>query len=497
MKSFPLRACKVSVIRRELARYPATDAHLMQLAARIAVHPYSAVLVSGGAVASGLENRYSMIAYDPFLSFISKGQSCRIEAAGWSQVLHGDPLRLLDAACALFQPDFSLCVPPFAGGAVGYFAYDLKNVVEKLPTTAVDDLNLPDIFLFWPRRLLVHDRVRKRLVHLVFKYEPEDVSSAGGSEGVASDTDGFGAGPEAPLLFDEPDVPLAESAKTIDCRLDDLRSNFTHQDYLRAVSEVRRYIEAGDVYQVNLSQRFYLPLAGNPFELWSALFRLNPTPFHAYIQAVDHQVLSTSMERFLFRRGDYIETRPIKGTRKRGSTAEEDRLLREELCRSGKDDAELAMIVDLLRNDLGRVCRARSIRVLAHKRLESYQSVHHLVSIISGRLKEGISNGEVLRATFPGGSITGCPKIRAMEIIDELEPNVRHIYTGSIGYLGWHANMDLNIAIRTALIKDGVCYYSAGGGIVYDSTAEDEYRETLHKARSLFQVIDKLGRHPW
>lgn len=494
MKSMPVKARKVSVARRELAQNLATDAHFMQLAAQITGKPHSAVLLSGGAVESGLENRYSMIAWDPFLRFISKGQSCRIQEAERTQTLQGDPLQLLDDLFARFQPDFPLCTPPFAGGAVGYFAYDLKNVIEKLPTTATDDLHLPDIFLFWPRQLLIHDRVGKKLVHLVFRYEREDVSLSGDSPGIANSAGSHLEGPDSLLWLDEAQFPLTETSTVADFRVGDLQSNFAHEDYLRAVSRVRHYIRAGDVYQVNLSQRFCLPVAGNPFELWRALFQLNPTPFYAYIHADDHQVLSTSMERFLFRREDYIETRPIKGTRRRGNTPEEDRLLREELCRSRKDDAELSMIVDLLRNDLGRVCRARSIRVAEHKRLESYQSVHHLVSIVSGQLRAGTSYGEVLRATFPGGSITGCPKIRAMEIIDELEPNVRHIYTGSIGYLGWHANMDLNIAIRTALIKDGVCYYSAGGGIVYDSTEEDEYQETLHKARSLFQVIDKMGK---
>ena len=494
MKSTPFSACKVSVVQQELAQGLATDAQFMQLAAQISAKPCSAVLLSGGGVESGLENRYSMIAWDPFLRFLSKGQSCRLEKAGRVHTLQRDPLQLLDDLCAHFQPDFPLCMPPFSGGAVGYFAYDLKNVIEKLPTSAVDDLNLPDIYLFWPRQLLVHDRVRKRLVYLVFQYDRKNVSLPAHPQPVANRAGSLFAGSDSFLALDEASFPFTVTPKTVDFRVGDLQSNFAHEDYLHAVSRVRHYIREGDVYQVNLSQRFRLPVAGDPFELWSALFQLNPTPFYAYIRAGDHQVLSTSMERFLYRRGDYLETRPIKGTRKRGHTSEEDRLLREELCRSRKDDAELSMIVDLLRNDLGRVCRARSIRVVAHKRLESYQSVHHLVSIVSGQLRAGVSYGDLLRATFPGGSITGCPKIRAMEIIDELEPNVRQIYTGSIGYLGWHDNMDLNIAIRTALIKDGVCYYSAGGGIVYDSTEEDEYQETLHKARSLFQVIDKMGK---
>jgi para-aminobenzoate synthetase component 1 len=273
-----------------------------------------------------------------------------------------------------------------------------------------------------------------------------------------------------------------------------LQSNFSHEAYLHAVRKARHYIREGDIYQVNLSQRYQFELAGDTFQLWKSLFNMNPAPFYAYIQAGDHQVLSTSMERFLYRRGSYIETRPIKGTRKRGRSADEDEALKRDLLQDPKEDAELSMIVDLSRNDLGRVCSARTIEVSEHKRLETYQNVHHLVSIVTGRLQTGTSYGEILRATFPGGSITGCPKIRAMEIIDELEPHVRQVYTGSVGYLGWHENMDLNIAIRTALIHQGTCYFSVGGGIVYDSRDEDEYRETLHKGRTLFQLIEQLGR---
>ena len=256
---------------------------------------------------------------------------------------------------------------------------------------------------------------------------------------------------------------------------------------------MRHYIREGDIYQVNISQRYRFPLEGDAFLLWESLYEMNPAPFYAYINAGDHQVLSTSMERFLLRRKSTIETRPIKGTRKRGASPEEDEALRLELQSDPKEDAELSMIVDLLRNDLGRVCSPRTIRVAEHKRLETYQNVHHLVSIVTGELRPRTTYGDLLRGTFPGGSITGCPKIRSMEIIDELEPHVRHVYTGSIGYLGFHENLDLNVAIRTGLVHKSTCYFSVGGGIVYDSKEEDEYQETLHKGRTLFQLIAKIG----
>ncbi|MGD8893537.1 MAG: bifunctional anthranilate synthase component I family protein/aminotransferase class IV, partial [Desulfobacterales bacterium] len=212
-------------------------------------------------------------------------------------------------------------------------------------------------------------------------------------------------------------------------------------------------------------------------------------PFFAYIHAGNHHIVSTSPERFLLQTGQHVETRPIKGTRPRGKTPVEDKKLRRELKQSKKDDAELSMIVDLLRNDIGKVCRVGSVRVMKHKRLEAYQNVYHLVSIVEGRLDQGRDSVDLLKATFPGGSITGCPKIRTMEIIDELEPDRRHIYTGSIGYISFHDTMDLSIAIRTATIYDGQIVFSVGGGIVYDSDPLDEYEETLHKGRTLMEVF--------
>ena len=196
------------------------------------------------------------------------------------------------------------------------------------------------------------------------------------------------------------------------------------------------------------------------------------------------------MERFLLRQENYLETRPIKGTRPRGRNPEEDEAQRQELVASPKDDAELSMIVDLLRNDLGKVCRARTVRVKEHKRLEAYQNVYHLVSIVTGELQPSTSHVDILRATFPGGSITGCPKIRSMEIIDELEPQVRHVYTGALGYLGLHRNMDLNVAIRTAIVANGWGHFSVGGGVVYDSDEQAEFEETLHKGHTLFRLLE-------
>jgi para-aminobenzoate synthetase component 1 len=471
--------------RQGLMRENVEDVEFLACAGACCRSAYSAILLSGGNPPVEGESRYSIAGWEPLATFRSKGRRCTIRVLDQELYIEGNPLHVMDKVTGCFRADFPLLFPPFSGGALGYFAYDLKDSIEHLPQTAQDDLDLPDIVLFWPRHILVHDRIERKVHALSLSLRDE--------AGILLDCEERGetAFHASPLPFSN--TLKAGSEEVSSLRVGDLESNFTHDEYVSAVRKVRHYIREGDVYQVNLSQRYRFPFQGDGFSLWKALFSMNPAAFYAFIDAGDHQVLSTSMERFLYRKGDCIETRPIKGTRKRGQTPEEDAALRRDLAESPKDDAELSMIVDLLRNDLGRVCSARSIRVSEHKRLEAYQNVHHLVSIVTGRLREETTYGKLLTATFPGGSITGCPKIRAMEIIDELEPTVRHVYTGSIGYLGWHENLDLNIAIRTALIRRDTCYFSVGGGIVYDSCEEDEYQETLHKGRTLFQLIERIG----
>jgi len=270
---------------------------------------------------------------------------------------------------------------------------------------------------------------------------------------------------------------------------DGFRSGFTRPDYIHAINRIKEYIASGHVYQVNLSQRFEMGFTGDTFNLFCRLYQDNPAPFFAYIHAGDHQIVSTSPERFILRVGDRIETRPIKGTRPRANMPEQDEQLGRELMQSKKDEAELSMIVDLLRNDLGKVCMAGSVQVAQHKRLEVYQNVYHLVSIVEGKLDPRFDSVDLITATFPGGSITGCPKIRSMEIIDELEPVRRHIYTGCIGYIGFHDTMDLSIAIRTATVYNDKILFSVGGGIVFDSNPQDEFDETLHKGQTLMQVF--------
>jgi para-aminobenzoate synthetase component I len=468
----------VHLLAQETLEETVSDAGFLRLMRPHAAHPLSAVLLSGGAPPVEGESRYSIGAWDPLMVFEARGNHCLLQGPGDTMHLEGNSLDILDEVFDSLRPDFPLRVAPFSGGALGYFAYELKDSIERLPQSARDDLNLPDILLFWPRRILIHDRLTGAVHGICLGTDQEEKRA-------------HSPVPIARIGATRPPHPEASSRQSR--RSGGLKSNFSREAYIEAIRRTRHYIREGDVYQVNLSQRFEFPFSADPFELWESLFTLNPAAFYAFLQAGTHQVLCTSMERFLYRSGSRIETRPIKGTRKRGATAEEDLALEGDLRKSPKDDAELSMIVDLLRNDLGRICAPRTIRVREHKRLERYRNVHHLVSIVTGELQPEISYGQILRGTFPGGSITGCPKIRAMEIIDELEPHVRHVYTGSIGYLGWHENMDLNIAIRTALVHGQRCHVSVGGAIVFDSNEEDEYEETLHKGRTLFEVIERAS----
>jgi len=256
------------------------------------------------------------------------------------------------------------------------------------------------------------------------------------------------------------------------------------------VAAAREYIYAGDIFQVNLSQRFDVDLHTDPYELYRRLRLINPAPFACYLNFDDVTVAGASPERFLRLTEDLVETRPMKGTRPRGRSAAEDDALAGELIHSIKDRAENVMIVDLERNDLGRVCRYGTVRVRELWTLERYATVFQLTSTVEGRLREGKNRTDLLKASFPGGSITGAPKVRAMEIIDELEPTRRSIYTGSLGYLSFDGTMDLNIVIRTFIIKDGKAYFQVGGGIVSDSEPEAEYQETMDKARALIEALE-------
>ncbi len=376
------------------------------------------------------------------------------------------------------QPEATGDRPPFCGGMVGYCAYDLGRRFERLPSLTRDDLGLPDFVLAFYDVVAAFDH-RSGRARLFSSGLPLE-----GSEGrrraqarldrVRRQLEGA-PGP-AP-------VPRPWEARAA-------RSTFTQEGYLAAILEVKERIRAGDIFQANLSQRWSLPLEepgghGPALRLYRALMHHSPAPFAAFYHAEDHALVSASPERFLQLRGESVRTQPIKGTRPRGATAASDEAFSRELVASEKDRAENVMIVDVSRNDLGRVCRPGSVRVDSLCALEAYPQVFHLVSTVSGRLSSGRDFFDLMRASFPGSSVTGAPKIRAMEILESLEPVRRHVYTGALGYLDWSGDADWNLLIRTALITSRALHFSTGGGIVADSDPEQEFLETLHKAEGM------------
>ncbi|TFG61640.1 MAG: aminodeoxychorismate synthase component I, partial [Spirochaetales bacterium] len=438
------------------------DHSIVDVFGRLADKPMTSILVSGGSHDCA---RFSILGYDPFCVLRSKGRETRLTRNGSTETITGDPLAVLESV--LNQNRVAAANPslPITAGGIGYFGYEMKNLLEKLPQTARDDLDLPDMHFCFYRSLLIHDGKYNTWQLCTFTPPGERDDHESRVRDLLAACSG----------------PAPKRQKGGSSGRSSVQSNFTKQEYLDTVEKIRQYIINGHIYQANLSQRFSAPFTGDPYLSFTQLFGMNPAPFYAYLDCGDFKVVSTSPERFLFRKGAFVETRPIKGTRPRGKTAPDDESLKKELLESAKDEAELSMIVDLMRNDLSKVCCGDSVRVAEHKRIEGYTNVFHLVSVVQGRLRDDLSPLDPIRACFPGGSITGCPKIRAMEIIDELEPNARGVYTGSIGYISFHDSMDLNIAIRTSVVKNGTIYFNVGGAVVYDSDPEEEYLETLYK----------------
>ncbi len=424
-----------------------------------AERPFPVLLDSGG------DARWSLLATDPCAVLIARDRDLSLWRGGQELASQGDPFEALRDLLAE-RPLPAVPGLPFPGGAIGAFGYDLGRHLERLPRQAKDDLGFPDLVAGIYDRFEIQDRLRGQAwsVSLPGSAGPRAIRDADYRRTFGAATSAAPAGP-----------------------------NFTRERYLAALRRVKEYIAAGDVYQVNLSQRFHARSGRTPLEVYRALRAASPAPFGAFLQFGGRSVLSASPEQFLELRGRRALTRPIKGTRRRGGDPESDARLRAELLASSKDDAELAMIVDLERNDLGRVCDFGSVRVLEPKTLETHPTVFHLSAAIEGRLREGLGPVDLLRAAFPGGSITGAPKIRAMQIIDELEPTRRAFYTGAIGCIGFDGSMNLSIAIRT-LLQDGADYtFQAGGGVVADSDPAAEYEETLTKALALARALGLEG----
>lgn len=426
--------------------------------------------------------RYSFMGADPFLVLRSIGEETEVIRPDGKEIETGNPLDILNSYMGKYRIDLNESDPPFTGGAVGFISYDICHFIEKLPKTMVNDLNLPEVYFGFYDVILCIDHLTGKTCLISTGFPEQDEKkrldrAKARLEEIKS------------RLTDIPAATTTISNKTRG-KNKALVSNFSHEDYLAAVQKARQYIIDGDIFEVNISQRFETDIDIPPWELYLRLREINPAPFASYLDFGDVAIASASPERFIRSTGDMVETRPIKGTIRRGNTPEEDRANAEFLSNSEKNHAENMMIVDLERNDLGRVCRFGTVKVTELAILETFPTVYHLTSTIVGQLREENGLLELLKATLPGGSITGAPKVRSMEIIDELEPTCRSVYTGNIGYLSFNGNVDLNIVIRTFLLKEGRAYFQAGGAIIYDSDPESEYEETIDKVRALMDALD-------
>ena len=454
--------------------------------------------------------RYSFVAANPFLTFRSFGSRCEIRRSAEhcsaspgpnsreamlrapAQTQFGNPWHILDALMSRFELLDEIDLPFPLGGAFGYWGYDLKNFTEpKLPRRAVNDLELPDCHVGFYDSLVVFDhRLGKVCI----------VSTGLNADGSRSEVRvktqlGFWEIRLQNPVFSRKDAKTQnlERLRAI-APLREISSNLSRDQFISKVQRAQRYIRAGDIYQVNLSQRLTAQCNFTGWEFFEKLGAVSPAPFSAFLNCGEFQIASSSPEQFLRMSGSHIQTRPIKGTRPRNADPTRDAQLAYELQTSAKELAELVMITDLLRNDLGKVCEYGSVQVPELAKLEKFAQVQHLISTVEGRLRNDITHFAAFASCFPGGSITGAPKFRAMEIIDELEPISRGPYCGAIGYLGFNRESQLNIAIRTAICRDGSAHFNVGAGIVADSDPAAEYEETLAKAAGFFAALEVAER---
>ncbi|MBI5450982.1 MAG: anthranilate synthase component I [Gammaproteobacteria bacterium] len=371
-------------------------------------------------------------------------------------------------------------LPRFSGGLVGYFGYDTVRYIEPQlgPCPRPDPLAAPDILLMVSEELVVFDNLRGKLL-LIVHADPAQPNAFALAQRRLDKL-------EAQL-----DRPLHRPHQTRSLRVheEDFVSGFTRQGFEQAVQRIKDYIVDGDVMQVVLSQRLTVPFRSRPLDLYRALRSLNPSPYMYYLDLGDFHIVGSSPEILVRLEDGEVTVRPIAGTRPRGATAEQDRQFERELLADPKEIAEHLMLIDLGRNDIGRIAQTGSVRVTEEMVVERYSHVMHIVSNVVGTLQPGLTALDVLRATFPAGTVSGAPKVRALEIIDELEPVKRGVYSGAVGYLAWNGNMDTAIAIRTAVIKDGMLYIQAGAGIVHDSLPGNEWDETMNKGRAVFRAV--------
>ena len=427
--------------------------------------------------------RYSFLGCNPYLTIRAKGDVVEI-------IRGAEPIkrkgRLLDVMRKITERYRSVKVPglpPFAGGAVGYFAYDAVRWVEEIPQQGEDDLQLDDSVMMFFSSLLAFDHVRQQILIISNCILDEQATNLDSKyQKALAEIQSLEEMLNRPARIPEFGVSSADKIK--------IKSNFSKSDYLKAVEKGKEHIKAGDIFQVVLSQRFTADVTSAPFNIYRALRIVNPSPYMFYLKLKDFCVIGSSPEMLVKIVDRTAYYRPIAGTRPRGAGDDEDALLGEELKADEKEKAEHIMLVDLGRNDLGKVCEFGSVEVVDLMFVEKYSHVMHLVSGLRGRLRREVDRFDALMACFPAGTVAGAPKVRAMEIIDELEPNKRGVYAGAILYLDFSGNLDSCIAIRTLVVKDGRAYIQAGGGIVADSIPEKEFQETINKSRALVKAVE-------
>ena len=433
--------------------------------------------------------RYSFIGLRPFLTMSARKGQVRLEGdapdAAVRAAATGDPLATLDALVTALRAPQLPGLPPLFAGAVGYLGYDVVRYIERLPDTTVDDLQMEDVRLVFPGQLVAFDHLRQRLL-VVSNVLPGPEPAHQYDEAVAASerlVATLGAQGRAP-----------QAAPPRALRVDDADANMPRDRYLAAVEAAKEHIRAGDIFQVVPSQRFSLDTPVDAFAVYRVLRVINPSPYLYLFDYGDLQVVGSSPEALVRVQGGEASIWPIAGSRPRGATEEEDAALARSLLADEKERAEHVMLVDLARNDLGRVCEVASVRVADFMQVVRYSHVMHLSSRVTGRVRPGVGPVDVLRATFPAGTLTGAPKVRAMEIIDELESTRRGLYGGGIGYLDLAGNVDLCIAIRTLVLTGGRAFVQAGAGVVADSVAEREYAETQDKAMALLAAVRAAER---
>lgn len=439
--------------------------------------------------------RYSFIGVDPYLIYTQKGKTGLLEGAGRNRKkVKGDPFEILRQLVASVRAPLLGDLPRFSGGAVGCFGYGLARWLEEIPPCARDDLGLQDCYFLFCRKLIIFDHVRSTLQVVINSFPGKSPAEDGYSSAIRQIEDAFATlegGGEGNSRTAEWFGNLPEKGQAgQDARMEAVPGR---ERFLAGVRKAKEYIQRGDLFQVVLSQRFSRPFSGEPFSVYRRLRSLNPSPYMYFLDFGGVAVAGSSPEMLVRVEGEEVQTCPIAGTRQRGKTPEEDGVFARELQEDSKERAEHVMLVDLGRNDLARVCSAGSVTVAEFMKVERYSHVMHLVSSLKGRLGPGKTAFDALRACFPAGTVTGAPKVRAMEIIAELEEYERGLYAGAVGYAGYNGNLDTAITIRTVVFHQGRAHVQAGAGIVADSDPEKEYTETLNKARALLEALESAG----